>query len=106
MMALMLTMCVGLIAAIATTVGYATKAASREYEYEALRKEYQERIEKEKKGFADIITELNRRIESDAYVNKRRYELLNAELHDICKPALEELEKLKQEQELEANNNK
>lgn len=92
MMALMLLMSVGLIAAVATTVGYATKAASREYEYELLRQEYQARIEKEKEGFVDVITELNKRIESEAYVNKRRYELLSAELYDVCLPAINELE--------------
>ena len=92
MMALMLLMSVGLIAAVATTVGYATKAASREYEYEMLRQEYQARIEKEKRGFVDVITELNKRIESEAYVNKRRYELLSAELYDVCLPAINELE--------------
>ena len=92
MMALMLLMSVGLIAAVATTVGYATKAASREYEYEMLRQEYQARIEKEKRGFVEVITELNKRIESEAYVNKRRYELLSAELYDVCLPAINELE--------------
>lgn len=92
MMALMLLMSVGLIAAVATTVGYATKAASREYEYEMLRQEYQARIEKEKRVFVDVITELNKRIESEAYVNKRRYELLSAELYDVCLPAINELE--------------
>lgn len=92
MMALMLLMSVGLIAAVATTVGYATKAASREYEYELLRQEYQARIEKEKRVFVDVITELNKRVESEAYVNKRRYELLSAELYDVCLPAINELE--------------
>lgn len=102
MMALMLLMSVGLIAAVATTVGYATKAASREYEYEMLRQEYQARIEKEKRGIVDVITELNERIESEAYVNKRRYELLSAELYDVCLPAINELELRNKENNVKA----
>lgn len=97
MMALTLLMSVGLIAAVATTVGYATKASTREYEYEVLREEYRQRIEKEKELMVNVITELNRRIESEAYVNKRRYELLSAELYGVCVPAINELaEKEKQ----------
>ena len=95
MMALMLILSVGLIAAVSVSVGYATKAATREYEYEMLRKEYQERIEKEKEEVTTAINKLNERLQSESYVNTRRYELLSAEINRICIPAITELNKLK-----------
>lgn len=84
---------VGLIAAVASSVGYSVKASTREYEYKILRKEYQERIEKERNEFEGVIGKLNDRIESEAYVNKRRYEVLQAEIYDKCPPPKHDEEK-------------
>lgn len=80
LMVLTLLMSIGLVVAIATTIGFATKAATREYEYESLRKEFQERSEKDQKQLSDALADLERRLNSEAYLNKRRYELLEDQL--------------------------
>ena len=86
MIAMAFLLSVGLIAAVASSVGYSVKASTREYEYKILRKEYQERIKHEREEFEEVIGKLNDRIESEAYVNKRRYEVLQADLYDRCPP--------------------
>lgn len=97
MMALMLLMSVGLITAISVSVGIATKAGTRESEYEMLRKEYEDRITKEREEITTILDKLNQRVESESYVNTRRYEILSSELEDMCIPA---------DNEMKDNNNK
>lgn len=83
LMALMLLMTIGLIGAISVSVVYATKASTREYEYEILRREYQERMDKEKKELTETIDKLNHRLESESYLNSRRFDILSAELKQL-----------------------
>lgn len=85
LMALTLLMTLGLIGAISVSVNYATKAATREYEYEILRREYQERIEKEKAALKNEIDSLNHKMESESYLNSRRFDILSAELNQLQK---------------------
>ena len=80
LMAMMTLLSILLVLAVGSTVINATKIATREFEYEALRREYQERAEKDKELFVEQLNDLRKKVESDSYVNKRRYELLEEEL--------------------------
>lgn len=80
LMAMMTLLSLLLVVAIGSTVIQSTKIATREFEYEALRREYQERAEKDKELFMEQLNDLRKKVESDSYVNKRRYELLEEEL--------------------------
>lgn len=83
MMALMLFMTVGLVVSISVSIGYTTKAATREYEYETLRRDYQERIDNLEKELKKEQEKLSQRMESEAYFNKRRYEILDSEIKSL-----------------------
>ena len=80
LMAMMTLLSLLLVIAVGNTVIQSTKMATREFEYEALRREYQERAEKDKELFMEELEALRKKVESDSYVNKRRYELLEEEL--------------------------
>lgn len=80
LMALTLLMSIGLVVAVATTIGFATKAATREYELESLRREFQERSDKDQKQLSDALADLEKRLNSEAYLNRRRYELLEDQI--------------------------
>lgn len=85
LMALTLFMSICLVVAITAMIGFSTKAATREYEFEILRREFQERSEKDRKLFNDTIADLENRLQSMEYVNKRRYELLDAQVSELKK---------------------
>lgn len=80
LMAMMTLLSLLLVIAVGSTVIQSTKMATREFEYETLRREYQERAEKDKELFMEELEALRKKVESDSYVNKRRYELLEEEL--------------------------
>lgn len=80
LMAMMTLLSLLLVIAVGNTVIQSTKMATREFEYETLRREYQERAEKDKELFMEELEALRKKVESDSYVNKRRYELLEEEL--------------------------
>jgi Zn-dependent oligopeptidase len=84
-MAMMTLLSILLAVAVGTTILYATKSATREYEYEALRREFQERAEKENEKIMDELIDLRKKVESDSYVNKRRYDLLEQEIQLLSK---------------------
>ncbi len=79
-MALALLMIVVLICAIGTGVTYATKAATRDYQYEALRKDTLDTLEKQNRDQAARINELEKRLEAQIYISRRRYDLILREM--------------------------
>lgn len=82
MMALIFLMVIGLIVSISMSVGYATKVSTREYEFEILRKDYEEKINQERKAREDAVKSLEDKFNSEAYLNKRRYEILDSQISE------------------------
>lgn len=71
---------VALLVGIVTTVVGFSGSFIRNYEYEAMRKEFDERLSTMTKERDKQIAELTKRFEDEAYLNKRRYDLLQEEL--------------------------
>ena len=85
MMAVMVLLSVSLVGSISISIGLATRNAKADYELIIFRKEMEERLDRERKEYLEALDKLNKKVESDSYVNQRRYELLSDEITIINK---------------------
>lgn len=82
MMAVVILLSVGLVGSVSVSVGLATRTHKADYELMILRKELEERMDRERREYLDSLDKLHKKIESDAYLNERRYSLILKELQD------------------------
>ena len=87
MMAVMILLSVGLVGSVSVSVGLATRTHKADYELMILRKELEERMDRERQGYLDSLDKLHKKVESDVYLNQRRYSLILEEL-DVKDAAL------------------
>jgi hypothetical protein len=80
---LLCAMTLGLVTAIAVTLGYSIKASSKDYEIKKIKEEYLEDINARSVETRAELVEVKKQVESSAYLNQRRYELLNQELREL-----------------------
>ena len=80
MIAMLFIMSVGLIAAITVSVGLVAKVSTEDYDLKIVRRDFEERLDRERKEYLKSLAELNKRLESSDYLNQRRYELLGKEI--------------------------
>lgn len=83
MMAIMILLSVGLVGSVAVSVGLATRSHKADYELIILRKDIEERMDLERKEYLEVIEGLNRKQESETYLNQRRYDLLSEEIESV-----------------------
>jgi uncharacterized protein YdaL len=85
MMAVMILLSVSLVGSISISIGLATRNAKADYGLIVFRNEIEERLDRERKEYLESLDKLNKKMESDSYVNQRRYELLSDEITIINK---------------------
>lgn len=83
MMAVMILLSVGLVGSVSVSLGLASRTHKADYELMILRKELEERMDRERRGYLDSLDKLNKRSESDAYLSQRRYDLILEEMKSL-----------------------
>ena len=82
MMALVIAVAVSGMIVIALIIGITITSTVREHEYQLLRKEYEERMLAHSEVLNKRIKELEELQRNEAYLNKRRYEILEQYIKD------------------------
>lgn len=82
MMALVIAVAVSGMIVIALIIGITITSTVREHEYQLLRKEYEERMLDHSEDINKRIKELEELQRNEAYLNKRRYEILEQYIKD------------------------
>lgn len=82
MMALVIAVAVSGMIVIALIIGITITSTVREHEYQMLRKEYEERMLAHSEALTKRIRELEELQRNEAYLNKRRYEILEQYIKD------------------------
>lgn len=83
MMAVMILLSVGLVGSVSVSLGLASRTHKADYELMILRKELEERMDRERRGYLDSLDKLSKRSESDAYLSQRRYDLILEEMKSL-----------------------
>lgn len=83
MMAVMILLSVGLVGSVSVSLGLASRTHKADYELMILRKELEERMDRERRGYLDSLDKLNKKSESDAYLSQRRYDLILEEMKSL-----------------------
>jgi hypothetical protein len=80
MMAMLFIMSVSLIVAIAVSVGLVVKVSAKDYDLKIIRRDFEERQDREREEYLEAIEELRTTIDSSNYLAKRRYDILLREI--------------------------
>ena len=79
----MVLLSLALVCTMSVSIGLAIRNTKTSHELNILRMELNGRIDKEREEYLDLIYGLTERVESETYVNQRRYSLISDEIKTI-----------------------